>query len=165
VVVKPMNVARNTVVSFHYDLFNIAGEKIESTKDGEATLALIGAKNMIQGLEQALMGKSVEDDFEITLEPHQAYGHRDEEKTQRVPAKYLKHEGKLTKGQVVRIDSNQGMKVCTVLKVGKFSVDVDMNHPLAGQTIRYQIHIEDVRAASTDEIAHGHAHGVGGHHH
>lgn len=160
-----MKVAKNTVISFHYDLFNTSGEKIESTQDGDPTLALIGAKNMIPGLEQSLMGKSEKENVEVTLEPYQAYGARDEEKTQRVPAKYLKHEGKLKKGQVVRLDSNQGVKICTVLKVGKFSVDVDMNHPLAGQTIRYQITIEEVRNASEDEIAHGHAHGAGGHHH
>jgi FKBP-type peptidyl-prolyl cis-trans isomerase SlyD len=160
-----MKVAKNTVVSFHYDLFNTSDEIIESTKNGDPTLALIGAKNMITGLEQALMGKNERENLEVTLEPYQGYGVRDEEKTQRVPAKYLKHEGKLRKGQIVRVDSNQGMKVCTVLKVGKFSVDLDMNHPLAGQTIRYQVTIEQVRAATDDEIGHGHAHGAGGHHH
>ena len=53
----------------------------------------------------------------------------------------------------------------TVVKVGKFSVDVDSNHPLAGQTLNYSIDIVDVRAASDEEKAHGHAHGVGGHQH
>jgi len=160
-----MDVSKNTVVSFHYSLYRDSGEQIESTLDGEPTLALIGANSMIAGLEQALLGKTTGEQFELTLQPHQAYGMRSDDKTQRVAAKYLKHEGKLKAGQVVRLDSNQGIKTCTVLKVGKFSVDVDMNHPLAGVAIRYQIEIVNVRAATDEESAHGHAHGAGGHQH
>jgi FKBP-type peptidyl-prolyl cis-trans isomerase SlyD len=160
-----MEITKNTVVSFHYSLFRDNGDEIESTRDGQPTLALIGANSMIAGLEQALVGKAAGDQFELILEPHQAYGLRAEEKNQRVAAKYLKHEGKLRPGQVVRLDSNQGIKTCTVLKVGKFSVDVDMNHPLAGVTICYRIEIVDVRAATDEETAHGHAHGAGGHQH
>lgn len=160
-----MEITKNTVVSFHYSLYRDNGDEIESTRDGEPTLALIGANSMIAGLEQALLGKTTGQQFELTLEPQQAYGIRTEEKKQRVAAKYLKHEGKLRPGQVVRLDSNQGIKTCTVIKVGKFSVDVDMNHPLAGVTIRYQIEIVEVRAATDEESAHGHAHGIGGHQH
>jgi len=160
-----MEITKNTVVSFHYSLFRDNGDEIESTRDGEPTLALIGTNSMIAGLEQALLGKTSGEQFELLLEPHQAYGMRADNKKQRVAAKYLKHEGKLSPGQVVRLDSNQGIKTCTVLKVGKFNVDVDMNHPLAGVTIRYQIEIVSVRAATTEESAHGHAHGAGGHQH
>lgn len=160
-----MQISKNTVIAFHYDLFNSNGNQVESTRNGEPTHALIGAKNMIPGLEQALLGRSVNDTFEVTLEPQVAYGMRKEDSTQRVPAKYLKHEGKLSKGQVVRLDSNQGIKICTVLKVGKFNIDVDINHPLAGETIRYVVEVIDIREASEDEIAHGHAHGEGGHQH
>jgi len=51
------------------------------------------------------------------------------------------------------------------VKVGKFNADVDTNHPLAGRTLSFDIEVLEVRAASEEEIAHGHAHGAGGHHH
>lgn len=161
----PMEIVKNTVVTFHYNLQDLDNQQIESSRDGDPTLALIGANNMIVGLEQAMIGKKTGDKFEVSIEPHAAYGIRNKENTRRVPAKYLKHEGKLKKGQTVRLDSDQGVKICTVLKVGKFNVDVDMNHPLAGKSIRYTVDIIDVREASDEETAHGHAHGAGGHHH
>lgn len=160
-----MNVSNNKVVSFHYSLFAEDGEQIETTRDGSPTLCLIGASNVLLGMEQAMMGKQVGDCFKVTLEPHLAYGLRQKNKQDRVSAKYLKHEGKLKPGQIVRIDTNQGVKTATVLKVGKFNVDIDLNHPLAGQTICFDIEITDMRDATAEEASHGHAHGVGGHQH
>ena len=60
---------------------------------------------------------------------------------------------------------DRGMRTATVLKVGKFSVDIDSNHPLAGKTLTFRIRIDSVREATADEQAHGHAHGEGGHQH
>ena len=160
-----MPVSTNNVVSFHYSLSDQNGEHIETTRDGEPTLFLVGAGNVLPGLEQAMMNRQVGDCFTVSLEPHLAYGMRQDNRTERIAAKYLKHEGKLKPGQVVSIHSDQGRRTATVVKVGKFSVDVDLNHPLAGQTITFDIEIIDIRNASAEEIAHGHAHGVGGHQH
>lgn len=158
-----MQVRTNSVVAFHYKLFNEAGEEVESTEN-HPTLVLIGAGNALPGVEKALMGKKQGDHIEVSLEPHCAFGLR-QKMQQRVSAKYLKHEGKLFPGKVVRLDSNQGVKIATVIKVGKFSVDIDLNHPLAGQQVSFVIDIVDVREATSEEIAHQHAHGVGGHQH
>jgi FKBP-type peptidyl-prolyl cis-trans isomerase SlyD len=161
-----MNISNNSVVSFHYTLADEAGKIVEdSHRDGTPSVYLHGAGNILSGLEQALLGKAVGDNIKVTLAPYAAYGLRNANKIERVPAKYLKHEGKLKPGKLVRIDSNQGMKTATVVKVGKFSVDVDMNHPLAGQTISFDIEIVDIRQATAEELSHGHAHGPGGHQH
>lgn len=160
-----LRVGNHQVIAFHYDLTDEAGQAIETSRDGDAVLALTGADNMLPGLEQAMMGKGVGDTFTVTLAAEHAYGLRDEQKQERVPAKYLKHEGKLRPGKIVRIDTNQGVKTATVRKVGKFSVDLDMNHPLAGQAVTFNVEITGIRAAEAEEIAHGHAHGKGGHHH
>ncbi len=160
-----MKISTNKVVSFHYTLRNSEGEQIESTRDGNPSLFLTGAGNVLPGLEQAMMGREIGENFDVTLPPAMAYGLRDENKKDRISAKYLKHEGKLKQGQVVRIDTNQGRKTATVIKVGKFSVDIDLNHPLAGQSITFEVEIMDMREATTDEISHGHAHGIGGHQH
>jgi FKBP-type peptidyl-prolyl cis-trans isomerase SlyD len=160
-----MKISNNTVVSFHYNLLNEKGEQIETTRDGEPSLFLTGANNILPALEQLMMDKEAGACFSCTLEAHQAYGPRVEDKKDRISAKYLKHEGKLKPGKVVRINTNQGTQTATIIKVGKFSVDIDLNHPLAGQTITFDIEIIDIREASTEEVTHGHAHGVGGHQH
>lgn len=160
-----MQIARNSVVSFHYTLSDLDGNAIESSQGGEPSLYLHGANNILPALEKAMAGHAVGDSFEVELSADQAYGQRVEGKTQRIPAKYLKHEGKLRPGQVVRFRDDHGVKQATVLKVGKFSVDIDSNHPLAGRALRFAIEIVDIREASADEAAHGHAHGPGGHQH
>ncbi len=161
-----MKICNNTVVSFHYKLTDESGNSVEdSRKDGSPSVYLHGANNTLPGLEQALAGKEPGENIKVTLEPYAAYGLRNTDNIERIPAKYLKNQGKLKPGKLVRVESNQGVKTATVLKVGKFSVDVDMNHPLAGQTVSFDIDIIDTREASAEEIAHGHAHGPGGHQH
>lgn len=160
-----MKISPHSVVAFHYTLFNETGEAIETSRDGEPSLCLIGANNILPGLEKAMLGKQAGDEIDVTLEPHLAYGLYQENRKDRIAAKYLKHEKKLHPGKVVRINTDKGVQTATVIKVGKFSVDIDSNHPLAGQTIRFEVEITEVREASSEERAHGHAHGVGGHQH
>lgn len=161
-----MQIDNGTVVSFHYSLSEAEGGQLETSRDGDPTLYLHGAGNILPALEQALAGKQAGQSLRVTLQPAEAYGERKPAAQERVPAKYLKHEGKLRPGQVARIPLQDGGSMpVTVIKVGKFSVDVDRNHPLAGKTLTFDIDVVDVRVASDDEKAHGHAHGVGGHHH
>lgn len=161
-----MQIENGTVVSFLYTLNDTTGNTIETNRDGDhPAVFLHGHNNIVPKLEAAFTGKAAGDHLEITLEPADAYGQRRDNAVERVPAKYLKHEGKLKPGQAVQISTKEGPMLVTVVKVGKFSVDVDTNHPLAGQTLNYVIDIVDVRAASDEEKAHGHAHGVGGHQH
>ncbi|MDX1506456.1 MAG: peptidylprolyl isomerase [Spongiibacter sp.] len=160
-----MEIEKNSVVSFYYELRDSAGALLESNFGEDCTLFLHGANNILPGLEKAFTGRRAGDQFEVTLPPEQAYGVVREGQQQRIPAKYLKHEGKLKVGQVVHFNTDKGSRSATVLKVGKFSVDVDTNHPLAGKTLTFRIEIADVRHATAEEISHGHAHGVGGHQH
>lgn len=160
-----MEIDTNCVVAFHYELRDSSGSVLESNFGETPTLYLHGANNIIPGLEKAFSKRQAGDDFEVTLPPEQAYGVVQEGKQQRIPAKYLKHEGKLRVGQIVRFNTDQGSRSATVVKVGKFSVDVDTNHPLAGKTLTFTIHIDSVRAATAEEREHGHAHGEGGHQH
>jgi FKBP-type peptidyl-prolyl cis-trans isomerase SlyD len=161
-----MQIENGSVVSFFYTLSDTAGNTLESNRDSDATVYLHGAKNIVPKLEAAFAGKKAGDHFELTLEPLDAYGEHRANAIQRVPAKYIKYAThKLKPGQAVQLSTDEGVTLVTVVKVGKFSVDVDTNHPLAGQTLKYAIDIADVRAATDEEKAHGHAHGVGGHHH
>jgi FKBP-type peptidyl-prolyl cis-trans isomerase SlyD len=87
---------------------------------------------------------------------------------QRIPIKHLHSSEKKPKwkvGMTAVVNSEQGQREVTILKVGKFMVTIDTNHPLAGKTLQFELQVEDVRMASDEEIEHGHAHGAGGHHH
>tara|TARA_R110002110_G_scaffold415561_1_gene650707 strand:+ start:1660 stop:2142 length:483 start_codon:yes stop_codon:yes gene_type:complete len=160
-----LNIANNTVVNFHYTLRGEDGTELETSRGSEPSAYLYGANNIISGLESAMADKSAGDVFSVTLAPEDAYGLRNPQKVQRVPVKHLSFKGKLRAGAVVQLNTQDGMRPVTVTKVGRHSADIDTNHPLAGQSLTFDIEIVDVRAATQDEISHGHAHGPGGHHH
>ncbi len=82
-----------------------------------------------------------------------------------IQIKPLVFKGKLRPGAVVQMNTGEGMRPVTVSKAGRHSADVDTNHPLAGQTLSFDIEIAEVRAATAEEMSHGHAHGPGGHQH
>jgi FKBP-type peptidyl-prolyl cis-trans isomerase SlyD len=160
-----MQVENGSVVSFVYTLSDTDGTVIETNRDSEPAVYLHGANNIVPKLEAAFLGRESGASFELTLAAADGYGELKADSIERVPAKYFKHAGKLRPGMPVQLHTEDGATLVTVVKVGKFSVDVDTNHPLAGKTLHYAIDIVDVRAASADEQAHGHAHGPGGHHH
>ncbi len=160
-----MKVAKDTVVQFHYVLKTEQGDVIEDSSKGDPLALLFGHKNMIQGVEDALLDKEAGDKFTVTVTPENGYGEYIEEAIQRVPAKHLQGASNWKPGMVAVVNTEQGQRQVTVLKVGKFMVTVDTNHPLAGQTLVFDIDIKNVREASEEEVSHGHAHGVGGHQH
>lgn len=160
-----MQIEKNKVISFHYRLTDEEGTEIENSYDGDPVAYLHGYRNIIQGLEQAMAGKQSGESFTTTVEPELGYGLRKESSVQRIPIKHLMTKGKLKPGMVVAVQTEHGARQVTVVKVGKFNVDVDTNHPFAGKVLNFAVEILDVRDASAEEIAHGHAHGVGGHHH
>ena len=162
-----MTIENDKVVTLHYSLFNADdGSEIENSREtGEPMAYLHGYNNIIKGLESALTGKAVGDEVDVTVSPEDAYGEYDNTLFQRISRKYLKHAGKLAPGKVVTVSTDEGPRMLTVLKVGLKTVDVDANHPLAGQSLRFVVEITDIRDASEEEKAHKHAHGVGGHQH
>jgi len=156
---------KDKVVSFHYTLKNAEGGQMESSHEGEPMTYLHGANNIITGLEKAMEGHAIKDSLSVTLEPEDAYGVRNENNVQRVPLKRLKNLGKLSIGQVLNLKTDKGPVQVTVLKVGRFHVDVDGNHPLAGVQLTFDVEITDIRDASDEEQKHRHVHGPGGHQH
>jgi len=164
-----MKIAEKTVAQFHYVLKNEAGEEIESSHNAEPLAYLHGANNTLAGLETALEGKEAGEKFSVTLQPEEAYGERQEDLIQRVPAKHLQglpsKNAKWKTGMIAVVQTEQGQRQVTVVKTGKFMITVDINPPLAGKVITFDIDLIDVRAATDEEVEHGHAHGVGGHQH
>ena len=163
-----MKITDKSVVQFHYVLKDEAGEEIESSYAGEPLAYLHGYKNMLVGVENALTDKAAGDKFSVTLQPEDAYGERKEEAIQRVPVKHLQGNvkgGKWKAGMPAVVNTDDGQRQVTVVKAGKFMVTVDITPPLAGKVLTFDLEVVDVREATEEEIQHGHAHGVGGHHH
>lgn len=164
-----MQIGKDKVATFHYRLLDEQGKEIETSRGEDPVAYLHGHGNIISGLEKGLEGKSANDVLTVKVEPQDGYGMRNENATQRVPIKHLvgdkKANAKLKPGMVVAINTEEGPRQVVVIKAGKFNVDVDTNHPLAGQVLSFEVEIESVREATDDEVAHGHAHGVGGHQH
>jgi len=161
-----MNIENDKVVSFTYTLQEANGDLLEASEQGIPMSYLHGHKNILLGLEKEPTGLSEGDQKKIILPPAEAYGFRRDNAEQRIPIKHLLGKPKrLQKGMLVKINGKDGTLNGRVLKVGKFNVDVDMNHPFAGKTLQFDVNINTVRDATTEEINHGHAHGIGGHQH
>ncbi len=153
------------MVSFHYRLYEGDNELENSWEEDQPMLYLHGSGGLLPGLEEALKGREKGAALEVTLGPEKAYGHRKNSGVERVPTKHLMTKKKPRPDDVVQINTQHGPREVVVIKVGRFNIDVDTNHPLAGKTLRFAIEVVDVRSATKEEMAHGHAHGVGGHQH
>lgn len=154
-----MQIAKHAVVSIHYTLKDPAGAVIDSS-DGNDPLAYIhGIGNLVPGLEAALEGKGKGEKLSVVVAPAEGYGPRDESLVQQVPKRMF--EGDVAVG----MRFHAGPSVVTVTKILGDMVTVDANHPLAGQDLHFAVEVIDVRAASEEELEHGHVHGPGGHHH
>lgn len=164
-----MSVTQDKVVSFHYQMSDVDGTLLETSYEADPTLYLHGHRNLLPALESALDGKAVGEKTQVTLTPEEGYGLRKEGAVQRIPIKHLhnheKLKNKIKVGMTVQVNTQNGPWDAVVLKVGKFNVDIDSNHPLAGKTLTFALEVVDVRDATPEELSHGHAHGVGGHHH
>ncbi len=160
-----MQIGPETVVTFHYTLRDEDGAAMETSRGGDPAVYLHGANNIIPGLESAMVGRAADDIFSVTVDPANAYGLRNPAAVQRVPIKHLAFNGKLRPGAVVQMSTNDGMRTVTVAKAGRYTADIDTNHPLAGRTLVFDIEVVATRSATAEELAHGHVHGVGGHQH
>ena len=156
-----MIIEKNSVVTFHYSVAETGQAPIENSAGGQPLTVLVGHGAIIPGLEAALTGKQAGEHLEVTVTPDQAYGERREGMQQRIPKKLFKN-AKLAPGMQVVLPTEMGPRAMTILKVGLSAVDVDLNHPMAGKSLDFSIEILSVRAATEEEIAHGHVHGEGG---
>jgi FKBP-type peptidyl-prolyl cis-trans isomerase SlyD len=160
-----VKIGPDTVVSFHYTLRDESGGELETSRGGDPTAYLHGARNIIPGLESAMTDHETGDTFSVTINAEDAYGMPREDSVQRVPIKHLVYKGKLRAGDRAQLNTRDGLRAVTVVKAGRHAADIDTNHPLAGKTLVFEIEVKDIRAATAEEVSHGHAHGPGGHQH
>ena len=160
-----MNISKGKVVSIHYALNDAAGEVLESS-EGQAPLEYLhGHGNIIAGLEKALDGKAAGDKLKAVIPPEDGYGIRDETQVKELPLSSFQSQDEVAVGAQFQAETSQGPRLATVTKMDDKNVTVDLNHPLADQTLSFEIDIVEVREATEEELSHGHAHGPEGHNH
>jgi FKBP-type peptidyl-prolyl cis-trans isomerase SlyD len=160
-----VDISADRVVTIHYTLKDDGGKVLDSSTGGEPLVYIQGHGNLVSGLEQALEGKQAGHRMQVSIAPAEGYGVRDEALIQRVPRRGLQSAGEIRKGMQFQGRTDGGMRMFTVTAVMGDMVTLDGNHPLADKTLHFDVHVVDVREATTEEMEHGHVHGPGGHHH
>lgn len=160
-----MQIAKDKVASIEYTLTDKAGQVLDSSVGGEPLAYLHGAGNIIPGLEKALDGRKAGDAFTVSIAPAEGYGERNDTLTQTLPRSMFHGVDEIEAGMQFQAQTDQGMQVITVTGVTADLVTVDGNHPLAGETLNFDVKVIEVREATREELDHGHVHGPGGHHH
>ncbi len=160
-----MQAANQTVVSIDYTLKDDEGDVLDASEPGSPLVYLHGADNIIPGLEAALTGKSVGENLTIAIAPEDGYGEYDETLVADVERDRFPGADTIELGDQFEANTPEGPRMVTVIGIEDDAITIDANHPLAGETLHFEVKILDIRAATKEELAHGHAHGPGGHHH
>jgi len=160
-----MNIAKDKVVSIDYTLTNDNGDVLDSSSGREPLAYLQGHNNLIPGLEKELEGKVKGDKLVAIIPPEQAYGLRSEEMVQNVPRENFENPDEIKVGAQFQVQMQDQVQIAVVTEVKDDIITVDMNHPLADETLHFDVEVMEVRDASAEELEHGHVHGAGGHHH
>lgn len=154
---------KRKVISFNYTLKDNQGQVLDQSSDGPLAF-LEGAQQIIPALEEQLKGMLIGQKKNVKLEAKDAYGIVEPKMIMEVPKEELAHL-KVEVGSFLQLQLSDQVKVVRVAKITDEKVTLDGNHPLAGVDLEFDVEMVDLRDATPEEMAHGHAHGPGGHHH
>lgn len=162
----PDLIADNVVVTIEYTLRNTGGEVLDSSTSDEPLTYLHGHQNIVPGLESALTGKRKGDVVKIAVPPEEGYGLRDPSGVRQLEREAFPPDADLFPGVsfVAELEDGEHMPMWVTAVDDNF-VHIDMNHPLAGETLHFEVTVVDLRDALPNELAHGHPHGRHGHEH
>ncbi|MFZ2209082.1 MAG: peptidylprolyl isomerase [Porticoccaceae bacterium] len=163
--VRAVTIALQSVVAIHYTLTDDGGVILDASQPGQPLVYLHGAGNIIPGLEQQLLGRAPGEQFTAVIPAAAAYGERDADMVQHVPRDMFREDQEIEIGMRFSGNTPQGQITVVVTEIEGDTVTLDGNHPLAGMTLHFNVTVDSVRAATEQELLHGHVHGAGGHHH
>lgn len=158
-----MKIENDKAITLNYTLKDEQGEMLDQSDNG-SFIYLHGSNNIIPGLENALTGKVKDDKFELIIKPEDAYGEYNPKFTQTVDRTMFdsSQADDLEVGMQFQSQAEDGaMMIITISEINGDEVVIDGNHPLAGITLYYDVHVIDVRDASSEELSHGHIHQPG----
>lgn len=155
------SIADNHVVDFKYTVKNQSGEIIDSSDNAGPLSYIHGQNKMIPGLEREISGKKIGDIFQVTVKPEDAYGHHDEAMTQAIPkSEFGPDVDKIQVGSQLQVQDQDGQaRVVVATEIRDDAIVLDANHPLAGQTLHFDVEIVGVRQATSEELAEGQING------
>lgn len=157
-----MKISKNTIASIEYTLRDDEGEIIDSSEGDSPLEVLVGQGQLIPGLEKALMGLEAGKELKISVNPEEAYGDYNPELEVVVPMSQIKTDDEIEEGVHFQVDTPDGTLIYEVQKIEGDQVTMNGNHPLAGQVLHFEVKVVSVRAATEEELKHGHAHSEGG---
>ncbi len=161
-----MKIEKGNVVGIDYSLHLGDGQVVDRSDPGDPLTYLHGEGQIVPGLESALEGLAVGDSRQVVVAPADGYGEHDPRGVQEVPRTAFPPDFKPEVGMELTAQGPQGEPVpFSIREVKLESVVIDLNHPLAGKTLHFDVTVREVRPASDEEKAHGHAHGAHGHDH
>lgn len=152
------------VISFHYTLTDQNGKQLDSSRGVQPLTFLSGMGQIIPGLEKVLLGMKTGDKQVINVVHQEAYGVFDQSLVHKVSRTQLPVQ-EIKLGDVFATGEGESYREVMVVDMTDEFVILDGNHPLAGKDLIFDVEITTIRQASAEEIAHGHVHGEGGHHH
>lgn len=158
----PLTVDDGMVVRLRYEMRLEDGEALSD--DGPETVTYLhGEGELLPGLEEALYGLRVGDEAEIILGPEQAYGEYDDDAFETVARDEFPGDVELEVGMTLELHDEEEDEVyeATIVEINEEGVLLDFNHPLAGETLRFEVKVLDIRPATAEEREHGHVHGNG----
>jgi FKBP-type peptidyl-prolyl cis-trans isomerase SlyD len=160
---EKLAIADNMVVSMDYTLRLDDGQVVDSSEGREPLMFLHGRGQIIPGLEKELYGMKTGDAKKVAVSPTEGYGESDDDAFQLYPRDMFPDDMELTEGMGLHMrDTESGQVVeAYIYEIRDDGVVLDFNHPLAGETLYFDVKIADVRPATSEELAHGHAHGAG----
>ncbi len=160
-----MKVSKDSVVSLEYRLHLGDGEVVDESEPGQPLAYMHGRGQIVPGLEGQLEGMAVGESKKVVVAPSQGYGEHDPRGLQTVPRAMFPPNAQLEPGVTLSAQTGDGNVIpITVREVKGDSVLVDLNHPLAGKTLHFDVTVREVRAATKEELEHGHAHAPGHEH-
>ncbi|MGK5092519.1 peptidylprolyl isomerase [Deltaproteobacteria bacterium TL4] len=160
-----MRISKNSVVSIEFTLTDDEGEVLDTSKGEEPLSYIHGVGDLVIGLEKELEGKKAGDSFQVSVSPEEGYGAYDAEQISVVSKSMFEGVETLAIGMEFQSETEQGMQIFSIIEIEGDDVTIDGNHPLAGETLNFEVTVIDVRAATSEELLHGHIHGEGCHHH
>ena len=150
-----LTVEENKVVTFDYTLKNNSGDIIDTSENNQPLSYIHGNGEIIPGLEAELLGKSVGNKFNAVIKPEDAYGPKLDNFVKKIEREQLAHLPNIELGMQLQAYDEQGMQILTVVDISENEVTLDANHPLAGQTLHFDIEIVDIRDATDEELQFG----------
>lgn len=157
-----MKAEKDLVVSIDYILRNEKREVLDQSEKDEPLVYLHGHQNIIPGLEKELEGKVVGDKVNVVVPPSEGYGERVDELVQTISKEQFEEPETLQVGMQFQIETEEGPMIFMITNLDDQNAIIDGNHPLAGETLYFDVEVSHIRSASADEISHGHVHGEAG---